>query len=73
MTEREMKVIQNRRDSEIYKIKKKDCIHCFYTTGRTTDFKQIICEYLAMAGKMRPCLPGECRAAGVFKERRKKK
>lgn len=69
MTDEEIKYIRNRTSKEIRQTILQDCQYCKYSEGGYRDEK--ICNYIGITGKIRPCLPGKCRQAGVWKEKRK--
>ena len=60
---------------DILKTREKDCRHCAYVAGmgERGSVSNSICNYIGVTEEMRPCLPGKCREAGVFKPRDAKK
>lgn len=46
----------------------KDCKKCQYGS-RNSDGARMTCDYIGDMGYRRPCKPGDCREAGVFKPR----
>ena len=48
------------------KIKAEDCRYCKYSSKTQSANSAITCDYIGITGHQRPCLPGKCRAAGVF-------
>lgn len=61
---------QEKTREEIEKIKKEDCKNCAYSLKRNDQNGYISCNYIDITGHRRPCLPGNCRAAGIFKGRK---
>jgi hypothetical protein len=56
-------------------IKKNDCFKCYYgsrTTANKKALQYITCDYNDIEGKMRGCLPGECRENVKFIPRNQK-
>lgn len=80
MDEDDFVFILNRTVKDILKTRKQDCTKCMYIKGLkggclnrsialATD---TYCDYLTMEKCRRPCRPGECRKAGVFRQRKRK-
>jgi hypothetical protein len=73
MTDEEIEYIRNRTNDDIRQTVLHDCRYCGYSDGIK---EGRLCNYIGVTGKIRPCLPGECRQKGVFisrKELKKKK
>ena len=62
---------REKTDKDILKIKMMDCRYCKYSSKMQSASSAITCNYIGITGHQRPCLPGNCRAAGVFRGRRK--
>jgi hypothetical protein len=74
MTAEELEVILNRTQNEVNMIKEKDCISCTYSSNHNKKYaSQITCDYITIVGHSRPCLAGDCRQAGIWKEKQKNK
>lgn len=74
MTAEELEIILNRTEKEVNEIKMADCVYCRYFSGRQKKYvSQGTCEYITMVGHSRQCLAGDCRQAGVWKEKQKNK
>lgn len=65
MTEEELEIIRNRTEKECVQIRVKDCMKCDYSSN-AKDPATVLCDYVLITGRARPCLAGECREAGVF-------
>lgn len=70
LTEEEYRYIKKRTAEDCYRTAKKDCLYCKYSNALNSSKSptNITCNYICMTGHMRPCLPGKCREAGVFKK-----
>ena len=62
---------REKTEKEILKIKMTDCRYCRYSSKGESQNNGITCNYIGITGHRRPCLPGNCRAAGVFQGRQK--
>lgn len=58
-------------EKEIKRIRAKDCDYCKNSIKISSI--ESGCDYLARNGKRGPCKPGECRAAGVFEPKKRRK
>lgn len=61
---------REKTDKELLKIKTADCKYCKYASKMESQNSAITCNYIGITGHKRPCLPGNCRAAGVFLRKR---
>lgn len=66
--ELQKKAVEN---AEIQHRKQTLCAHCAYfpNTNMEKTHHAVSCDYLIITGKRRPCKAGECKEAGVFKEK----
>lgn len=57
-------------EAQIVAIKKRDCEKCYYSShnasSKTSVKTSMTCDYMLITGKMRGCMPGECRNLGIF-------
>lgn len=61
---------REKTNKEILKIKMMDCRYCKYSSKTESANSAMTCNYIGITGHKRPCLPGNCRAAGVFLRKR---
>ena len=57
---------REKTEREILKIKMKDCKYCKYSSKTESANSAMTCNYIGITEHQRPCLPGNCREAGVF-------
>lgn len=60
---------KEKTENEIRKIMLNDCRYCLYASKGDSQNVKTTCNYIGITGHRRPCLPGNCRAAGIFQGR----
>lgn len=56
-------------EKEIYNLKEKQCKKCCYFSKNNAQSTAYgTCEYIAIKGHSRGCLPTECTMKGIYKE-----
>lgn len=56
-------------EKEIYNLKEKQCKKCrYFSKNNAQSTTYGTCEYIAIEGHSRGCLPTECTTKGIFKE-----
>ena len=61
---------REKTEKDLSKIKMEDCRYCKYSSKGESQTCSITCNYIGATGHRRPCLPGTCRAAGIFQRKR---
>jgi hypothetical protein len=71
MTEKEIEYIRSRTNRKIRQTIIHNCRSCRYSEGYCRNDN--LCNYIGITGKMRPCMPDDCRKAGVWEAKTKVK
>ncbi|MGN0240061.1 MAG: hypothetical protein ACI4CS_00080 [Candidatus Weimeria sp.] len=70
LTKEDVKRVRRMTPEKCLEVTKRDCIYCEYSSGGCSSAAMgVTCNYILDEGHRRPCFPGDCREAGVFKKR----